>query len=101
MAFCHLQTKLPKGKEALRVATAEVGTLQALLEIEREASTSDSLMERELVFLRHSHDRLRGVVKDLVLDATGLLRTHASNDLILRNGFGKLCQAVSNFLGHV
>ena len=32
LAFCSLQTELAKREEALRVATAKVGTLRALLE---------------------------------------------------------------------
>ena len=52
----------------MRVTTTEVGTLQALLEIERQGSTSDSMMERELVHLQHSHDRLREVARDLGFD---------------------------------
>ena len=59
------------------------------------------MMERELNHLRHSHDILRGVAKDLGVDAAGLLRTHAHDDLILRTSFGRLCQAVSDHLGHV
>ena len=35
LAFYHLQTELAKREEALRVATAEVDTLQSLLGIER------------------------------------------------------------------
>ena len=85
----------------MRVATAKVGTLQALLETERQSSTSDPTMERELVYLRHSHDRLRKVARVLGFNAAGLLRTHAQDDLILHTGFGRLCQAVSYRLGHV
>ena len=51
LAFRCLQTELVEREEALRVATAEVGILQALLETERQGSTSDSMMERELVRL--------------------------------------------------
>ena len=76
-AFLCLQTELAEREEALRVATAEVGTLQALLETERQSSTFDPMMERELVCLRHSHDRLKEVARDLGFDATRLLRTHA------------------------
>ena len=43
---------------------------------EKLGPTSDSMMEMELIHLRHSHDILRGVAKDLGVDATGLLRTH-------------------------
>ena len=77
LAFCHLQTELVEKGEGLRVATTEVGTLQALLETERLGSTSDPTMERELVYLFHSHDRLREISRDLGFDAVGLLRTHA------------------------
>ena len=58
LAFHHLQTELAKRGEALRIAIVEVGTLQALLETKRQGYTSNSMMERELVCLRHSHDRL-------------------------------------------
>ena len=85
----------------MRVATTEVCTLQALLEIERQSSTSDPTMERELVRLRHSHDRLRVVARDLGFDAAKLLRIHAQDDPILHTGFGRLCRAVSDCLGHV
>ena len=95
------QTELAERKEALRVATAEVGTLQALLRTKRQRPTSDSMMERELVHLRHSHDRLRGVARDLGFDVVVLLRTHAYDDLILRIGFERLCQAVSDHSGHI
>ena len=93
--------ELAKREEALRVATAKVGTLQALLETERHGSTSDSMVERELVRLRHSHDRLQEVARDLGFDAARLLCTHAHDDPNLRTSFGRLCQAVSNHLGHV
>ena len=73
LAFHRLQIELAKREEALRVTTAKVGTLQALLETERHGSTSDSMVERELVHLRHSHDRLQEVVRDLGFDAAGLL----------------------------
>ena len=72
-----IQTELAERDEALRVANAEVGTLQASLETERQSSTSDPMMERELVCLRHSHDKLREVARDLGFHATKLLRTHA------------------------
>ena len=91
MAFRHLQTELAEREEALRVATVEVGTLQASLETESRGSTSNSMMERELFHLRHSNDRFRGVARDLGFDAAGLLCTHANDDPILRTGFGRLC----------
>ena len=100
-AFCHLHSKLAKSKEALRVATIEAGTLQALLKTKRQSSTSDPTMERELVRLQHSHDRLRELAKDMGFDATGLLRIYAQDDPILRTGFGRLCQAVSDRLSHI
>ena len=68
---------LAEREKALRVTTAEVGTLQALLETERQSSTSDPTMERELICLRNSHDRLKEVARDLGFDAIRLLRTHA------------------------
>ena len=78
-----------------------MGTLQALLETERQGSTSDSTMERELVHLRHSHDRLREIASDLGFDAAGLLHTHAHDDPIFCTSFGRLCQVVSDHLGNV
>ena len=51
LAFHCLQTKLAERKEALRVATTEVGTLRALLETGRQGSTSNSTIEKELVHL--------------------------------------------------
>ena len=51
MAFHRLKAELAEREEALRVATAEMSTLQALLETERQGYTSDSMMERELVHL--------------------------------------------------
>ena len=83
------------------MATAGVGTLQALLETKRQGFTFDSTMERELIHLRHSYDRLREIAKDLGFDAAGLLCTQAHDDPILRTGFGRLCQVVFNRLGHV
>ena len=94
MAFCRLQAELAKREEGLRVATTEVGTLQALLEIERQGSSSVSMMEKELVRLRHSHGRLKETTRDLGFDADRLLCTYADDDLILYIGFGRLCQAV-------
>ena len=69
LAFRRLQTKLAEKEVTLRVATAEVGTLQALLKTKRQGFTSNSMMERELVHLWHSHDRLRRVARDLGFDA--------------------------------
>ena len=101
LAFCCLQTELVEREEALRVTTAKVGTLQALLKTKRQSSISDSMMVRELVRLRHSHDRLREVARGLSFDTTVLLRTHAHDNPILRTGFGRLCQVVSDRLGYV
>ena len=75
----------------MRVTTAEVGTLQALRGTEREGPTSDSMMEREHFHIRHSHDRLKGLARNLGFDVAGLFRTHAHDDPILRTGFGRLC----------
>nr|POE95300.1 hypothetical protein CFP56_05660 [Quercus suber] len=100
-AFCHLQTELAEREEAMRVTTAEIGNLYALLETKRQSSTSDPTMERELVHLRHSHYRLREVTRDLGFDVAGLLRTYAQDDSILLTGFRRLCQTVSDRLGHV
>ena len=63
-ALHRLQIKLAKREEVLKVAIVEVGILLALLEIERQSSNSDPMMERELVCLRHLHDRLREVARD-------------------------------------
>ena len=90
MTFRHLRTEQAEREEALKVATAEVGTLQALLGT-----------ERELVCLRHSYDRLKGVARDLGFDAAKLLRTYAHDDPILCTSFRRLCQAMFNRLGHV
>ena len=85
----------------MKVATAEVSTLQALLATERQSSTSNPMIERELVLLRHLHDRLREIAKDLGFNAARFLRINAQDDLILHIGFGRLCEAVSDRLGHV
>ena len=100
-AFRCLQTESAEREEALRVAIAEVGTLQALLEIERQSSTSDPTMERELVHLWHSHQKFKKVARNLGFNVAGLLHTHAQDDPILHTSFGRLCQAVSERLGHV
>ena len=89
LAFRCLQTKLAKREEALRVATVEVGTLQAFLETKRQSSTSDPTMERELVRLWHSLNILREVAKELGFNVARLLRTHAQDDPILLTGFGR------------
>ena len=101
LAFRRLQTKLAEREKALRVATTEVGTLQALLGTKIQGPTSNSMMEREFVRLRHSYDRLNEVAKDLGFDAAGSLRIYAHEDPILHTGFGRLCQGVSDRLGHV
>jgi len=97
----HLQVEVAKKKEALRVATTEVGTLQALLDIERQGYTSSPSIERELVRLQHSHGRLREIVKDLGFNAIGLLRTYSSDDPILLIAFGRLYRVISNHLGRI
>ena len=51
LAFHCLQTELAEREEVLRVTTTEVDTLWALLETERQGSTSDFAMERGLVCL--------------------------------------------------
>ena len=75
--------------------------MQALLETERQGSTFDSTMERELVCLLHSYDKHREIAIDLGFDAARLIRTHAQDDPILCTSFGRLCQAVFDRLGHV
>ena len=101
MALRHLQVEVAKKKEALRGATTKVGTLQALLDIDRQGCTSSPSMERELVRLRHSHGRLREIVRDLGFNAIGLLRTYSSDDPIHLIGFGRLYRAISNHLGRI
>ena len=101
LAFHRLQTKLAKREDALRVATTEVGNLHALLKTERQSFTSDPTMERELVRLWHSHDRLREIARDVGFNATGLIHTHAHDDPILCTGFGRLCQVVFDHLSHI
>ena len=101
LAFHRLQAELAEREEALRVATTKVSTLQALLKTERQGYTSNSMMEKELVHLRHSDDRLRKIARNLGFDAAGLFHTHAHDDLILCTSFGRLCQDMSNRLGHV
>ena len=90
MAFCRLQTELAKEEEALRVGTVKVVTLWALLEFERYGFTSSSMMKRELVCLRYSHDKLREIARDLGFDAIGLLCTYAHDDPIFHTRFGRL-----------
>ena len=85
----------------MRVATIEVGTLQALHDIERQGYTSSPSMERELVRLQHSYGRLREIARDLGFDAIGLLCTYSLDDLILLISFRRLCKVVSDCLGHV
>ena len=55
MAFHCLQVEVAEKEKASKVATAEFGTLQALLDTEREGCTSSLSMERELVRLQHSY----------------------------------------------
>ena len=73
MAFCRLHAGVAK-KETLSVASAEVGTLQALLDIVRKSSTLSSALERELVGLRHAYIRLSEVARDSGFDAIGVER---------------------------
>ena len=54
-----------------------------------------------MVHLRHSYGQLREIDRDLGFDATGFLCTHSSDDPILLIGFGVLCRAVADCLGHV
>ena len=85
----------------MRVATAKVGTLQDLLDIERQGYTSSPNMEWELVCLQHSYGQLREIARDLGFDATGLLRNHSLDDPILLTSFWRLYKAVLDHLGHV
>ena len=48
------------------------------------------MMERELAYLRYSHDKLRGVARDLGFDVARLLCTHGYDDPILRTSFRRL-----------
>ena len=68
MAFCHHHARVAK-KETLSVASAKVGTLQALLDIVRKSSTLSSALERELVRLQHAYIRFSEVARDLGFDA--------------------------------
>ena len=101
LAFHHFQAEVVEKEEALRVATVEVGTWQALLVIKRQGSTLSPNMKRELVRLRHSYGRLREIARDLGFDVVGLLRTHSSDDPILHTGFGVLYRPMADHLGHV
>ena len=71
LAFHHLQVEVAETVEALRIATAEVSTLQALLDIERWGCTSSPSIERELVHLQHSYGRLRKIARDQGFDVVG------------------------------
>lgn len=51
LVFRRLQTEVAKKEEALRISTAEVGTLQALLDTKRQSFTLSPTLERELVQL--------------------------------------------------
>ena len=101
LAFRRLQAKVTEREEALRVAIAEVGTLQALLDTERQCCISSPDMERELICLQHSYGRFREIARYLGFDAAGVLCTHSSDDLIFHTGFGVLCREVSDCLGHI
>lgn len=65
LAFLHLQNKLAEKEEVLRVTTAEVGTLQAMLDIEMQSCTLSSGFERVLVHFCHSYTRLNEIDRDL------------------------------------
>ena len=99
LAFYHLQNEVAEKEEALRVATAKVGP--SLLDIERQSSTSSPTLERELVRFLYSYRRVREVARKMGIYATGLLRTHYSNDPILLTNFRMLYRAVLDCLGHV
>ena len=58
-------------------------------------------MEREPVRFRHSYGRLREIARDLGFNAVRLLRTHSLDNLILPTGFGRLCKAMLDHLGHI
>ena len=73
MAFFRLYAGVAK-KETLSVASAEVGTLQALLDIVRKSSTLSFALERELVRLRPAYIRLSEVARDLGFDVIGVER---------------------------
>ena len=81
----------------MRVAAAEIHTLQVLLDTKKQSCTSSPSLERELVRLRHSYNRLSEIARD----ATWLLCIHSSDDSILLIGLGVLCRVVSDRLGHV
>ena len=49
-------------------------------------------MEKELVRLQHSYNKLREVAKDLSFNAVGLLHNHSSDDPILLASFEVLCR---------
>ena len=99
--FCCLQVEVAEKEEAMKAAIAEVGTLQALLNTKRQDYTSSPSMERELVQLRHSYDRLREIARDLGFDAVRLLRTYSLDDPILLIDFRVLYKTMADYLGHV
>jgi len=101
LAVRHLEAKVAKKEEAFRVAIAEISTLQVPLDTERQSYTSSPIVERELVRLQHSYGQLREIARDLGIDATRLLRTHSSDDLILLTSIEVLCRVVLDRLGHV
>ena len=47
LTFRHLQAEVAKKKEVLRVTTTKIGTLQVLLDTERQSCTSGPNLERE------------------------------------------------------
>lgn len=101
LAFHCLHVELAEKEEAFRVATVEIGTLQALLDTKRQSFTLGPSLERELVWLHHAYTRLSEITRYLGFDAARLLHTHSSDDPILFIGFRRLCQAMSDQLGHV
>ena len=55
LAFYRLQAKVDEKEEASRIATAEISTLQVLLDIERKGCTPSPSMEKEMVHLQNSY----------------------------------------------
>ena len=63
LAFRCLQAEVAKKDETLRVATTKVGTLQALLNTERQGCTLSPSMEKDPVHIWHSYGRLKEIAK--------------------------------------
>jgi len=59
------------------MSTTKVGVMQALLDTERQSSTSSPSMERELVCLRHSYSRLIELLKIWTLMLLFMVCLHA------------------------